>query len=616
MDLIIQPEEVGTLARPISQHIDREQLVAYITEVEQLQIRSSLGGVLYSNIKQSPSSFDIILNGGIDEVGEVSGGIRKAMAYYVYARIIREGGTIATRFGAVEKTDEYATQIEQERKNTIYRQCNNIADVYMVEVVNYAKAQGWMDEQGANSTRNMAYVVGGEEAGVNAYTRKSRQTVNAELVAGDGINIVDGEISVDMGAVQEGTGMTALAKSVENAETNIEEVRRLATQREEVTVGNGLIKDKNGSIAVDFEVVASNAEIINIRTNANDAKTEAGQAKKLAEDAISALCAINEIASDARTTAQSAKTEADSAVTTAIDAVRVAGDALGKADQATTVANDALLKANSAQTSAESADAKAEDVVRDVTKVANKQLQLSVKDNGNIVLSNANGESKEFMPATPSGDPMHYAYEAVGAVWNDTNKMWVFQHKDFQNVWRGLYDLTNEDMRKVLLSNPSTANIMPNICHWARCILKPRTLVCYIMATSTIDLSSTFFNSDVEYLYFGNQVTIKNAGDAFYNCGKLKVIGTKMSLTGTLYNRTFRSCPLLVHVRISRLIANLEFNESPNLSGDSILYMIEESEAKSPITITLHANAYAIAVADTEITTALASKPNITLASA
>lgn len=356
MELIIQPEEVGILARPLSQHIDREQLVAYITEVEQLQIRSALGGVLFSEIKQSPSTFDIILNGGSDEVGEVSGGIRKAMAYYVYARVIREGGTIPTRWGAVEKTDEYATRLDQEQKNTIYRECNNIADAYMAEVVNYAKAQGWIDAQGANPTRRMAYVVGSEEADADKMPCKSRQSVNANLVAGDGINIVDGEISVNMSEVQRGTGMTALAQRVTNAETNIEEVRRLATQREEVTVGNGLIKDDKGSISVDFEVVASNAEITNIRTTANEAKKEARQAKKLAEDAISTLEAINQIASDAETTAQRAKTEADSAVTTAVDAVGVAGSALTTAGQATETANDALLKANSAQTSATNAE--------------------------------------------------------------------------------------------------------------------------------------------------------------------------------------------------------------------------------------------------------------------
>lgn len=53
----------------------------------------------------------------------------------------------------------------------------------------------------------------------------------------------------------------------------------------------------------------------------------------------------------------------------------------------------------------------------------NKQetLTLSVKDNGNIVIGNLQGQTKEFMPATPSGDPMHYAYVSAGAEYNATN---------------------------------------------------------------------------------------------------------------------------------------------------------------------------------------------------
>ena len=99
--------------------------------------------------------------------------------------------------------------------------------------------------------------------------------------------------------------------------------------------------------------------------------------------------------------------------------------------------------------------------------LATKQdtLQLTVKDNGNIVLSNIQGQSKEFMPATPSGDPMHYAYEAVGAVWNGTgadivkDAPWAelvdddadktIVHKAGHWYLNGLGDLTNADMRQV-----------------------------------------------------------------------------------------------------------------------------------------------------------------------
>lgn len=285
MDLIIQPEEVGTLARPISQHTDREQLVAYITEVEQLQIRSALGGVLFSNIKQSPSAFAIILNGGIDEVGEVSGGIRKAMAYYVYARVIREGGTIPTRWGAVEKTDEYATRIDQEQKNTIYRECNNIADTYMAEVVCYAKARGWLTSEGLNPTRRMAYVVGDGITPKKSASVGTPTKVDADIVQGDGILINGNIISVDYSKVASMHIVEGVEKKANNAST-------LATEAmNEAKKGDTHARDA--------------------MTAASEAVTFANEAKKIANNTNTALTAeVNERkAEDAKMTQKVATIE-------------------------------------------------------------------------------------------------------------------------------------------------------------------------------------------------------------------------------------------------------------------------------------------------------------------
>lgn len=45
---------------------------------------------------------------------------------------------------------------------------------------------------------------------------------------------------------------------------------------------------------------------------------------------------------------------------------------------------------------------------------------IKLLDNGNLELT-LKGETREFMPATPSGDPMHYAYVSAGAEYNATN---------------------------------------------------------------------------------------------------------------------------------------------------------------------------------------------------
>lgn len=156
MDLIITPEEVGILSRPISQHIDHAQISAYITEVEALQIRPNLGASLLTDIKANADKYSCLLNGG----DSVSGGLRKAVAYYVYAKIIKQGATIATRFGAVEKTDEHSVRMEQERKDNIFRECNSIADAYMADVIACARGRGWLCDIGNTTTRLGSYIVG------------------------------------------------------------------------------------------------------------------------------------------------------------------------------------------------------------------------------------------------------------------------------------------------------------------------------------------------------------------------------------------------------------------------------------------------------------------------
>lgn len=253
MDLIIQPEEVGILARPISQHIDREQIASYITEVEQLQVRSNLGSVLYTEIKQSSSAFDIILNGGIDEVGEVSGGLRKAVAYYVYARIIREGSTIATRFGAVEKTDEYSMRIEQERKNTIARECTNIADTYMAEVIRYAKACGWLTTEGTNATRRMAYVVGDGAQAKAVASGVATVKTEADIVQGEGIIINGNIVSVDFSSV-------ASMGIVTDVEAKSDEAKRVATEAQEIAERALSGSSDNTEAIVEALTKANNAE--------------------------------------------------------------------------------------------------------------------------------------------------------------------------------------------------------------------------------------------------------------------------------------------------------------------------------------------------------------------
>ena len=78
---------------------------------------------------------------------------------------------------------------------------------------------------------------------------------------------------------------------------------------------------------------------------------------------------------------------------------------------------------------------------------------------------------------------------------------------------------------------------------------------------------------------------------------------------------TFSTCTNLEEVRIKNLKVKLEFKQSSKLSVESILYMIKNSVTTTAITITLHATAYARAIVDADIITALTENPLITLVS-
>ena len=69
-------------------------------------------------------------------------------------------------------------------------------------------------------------------------------------------------------------------------------------------------------------------------------------------------------------------------------------------------------------------------------------------------------------------------------------------------------------------------------------------------------------------------------------------------------------------IKIFGIYKSATFSDANNLSMKSVLYMINNEAATSPITITLHADAYARAMANADILAALKQHTNISLASA
>ena len=93
-------------------------------------------------------------------------------------------------------------------------------------------------------------------------------------------------------------------------------------------------------------------------------------------------------------------------------------------------------------------------------------------------------------------------------------------------------------------------------------------------------------------------------------CGKMDIHAIKLS---TLSLNEIQN---LKTIQLYSINKSIDLNQGKMLSSKSILYMINNETSTSPITITLHAEAYARAMANADIVAALEAHPNISLASA
>lgn len=244
------------------------------------------------------------------------------------------------------------------------------------------------------------------------------------------------------------------------------------------------------------------------------------------------------------------------------------------------------------------------------------------------------------MPATPSGDPMHYAYIAAGAEYNDTGAditkttPWadlvdddadkVVTHKAGYWFLNGLGDITTEEMRKIynLTINFGISPSMGEALKLAS--VRTNFFLYFRQGTSATDMYQAFYHTNIEV---GRICSVAAQFIKLYNMRFFASLSQQTRHFVGIFNLesltavsnlqyAFDDCPSLMTIKMQRLKLSISFPNASMLTSKSILYMIQNEAATSAITITLHADAYARAMANADIVAALQAHPKVSLASA
>lgn len=213
-------------------------------------------------------------------------------------------------------------------------------------------------------------------------------------------------------------------------------------------------------------------------------------------------------------------------------------------------------------------------------------------------------------------------YISAGAVYNEATGYYELN---------GLTDITEEQMRKIYLLYITNSSQSQHLVSWLSFPNDFRTNIPPRMYYAPNIQNSISDNSVLEVLVLSvSSLFIQSStATAHGSFPKLRrVVGVWVydsndsSDFNFHYGQPFQNCPLLEEIRMKKINKSHTFAVSPNLSKESVLYMITNANppsgaAAGSIAITLHPTAYARLKDDVDIVAALEAKGGIvTLVSA
>lgn len=139
--LLITREDIDRECRPCNAQdalVDR-----CIEEAQNLDIIPAIGAATWLRLlhREEDEQMQTLWQGGMytDSCGEshIFAGLKKALMYYAWARIVRASGGVVTRFDFVVKADQYSDSADQRAKTQAYNEAFATADGYKAQCLAY-----------------------------------------------------------------------------------------------------------------------------------------------------------------------------------------------------------------------------------------------------------------------------------------------------------------------------------------------------------------------------------------------------------------------------------------------------------------------------------------------
>ena len=150
--MLITADNIKRAGLRISQRIENQNINTFIQEAEAMYIRERITHNLYvdlleyvkaSDKSKFPKEYEILLNGGIYETnGEkrIFNGLIEAIFYYTHSRLVKKNDENVSRFGFVQKDDDYSTQHDLKTKLIAEKDSLTIADIYLNDCILYIES--------------------------------------------------------------------------------------------------------------------------------------------------------------------------------------------------------------------------------------------------------------------------------------------------------------------------------------------------------------------------------------------------------------------------------------------------------------------------------------------